>query len=159
MRVIRYSSTMSDAPPAPSRSMTTEEAVAWLQGLGRSLEEVLDDLLSSAGTFSAVQAVMAVYGKDLVGARGIVEKRKFELLHKEDIAASSAWVDERVKAVRASMRTWQEAARMLASNPSSGRTPWEPTGLVERATVLSRAFDLPFAEAVQLVVSSSERSS
>ena len=130
--------------------MNTDQAIEWLRLRDAPIADTLDELVSSTHTLGAIRAIMEVHGLGLSQARMLVERRKFELEYPEDIAASAAWVAAKVAEVRT--MSLEDATKVLREGPSSGRTPWEPSGLPERASVLSKAFDIPFGEAVDLVV-------
>ncbi len=151
---------MSESPPLTDRprKMNAEEAIAWLRHANEpDLDGVLDFLVENCQRLAAIRAVMVVYGLSLLDARSKIEKRAFELVYSAEIAASNAWIEQQIDEAKASGKTLEEYALELIAGGPSGLTPWEPTGLVERATVLSEAFGVPFHAAVEAAVSNKGR--
>ena len=133
-----------------SRAARAEE----IKRQGRPMAEVLDELILApgAGSLDVIGVMMVAYDLGLGEAKSLVGGRCHELKNKEDIAASDAWVAAKVEELIRSANPGSDWLGDLLDQPTSGHTPWEPTGIVERIEVVQRFLGMSFQEADEVVM-------
>ena len=120
---------------------------------GRPMAEVLDELILApgAGSLDVIGVMMVAFDLGLGEAKGLVGGRCHELKNKDNIAASEAWVAAKVEELIRSAGPGSDWLGDLLDQPTSGHTPWEPTGIVERIEVVERFLGMTFQEANDVV--------
>jgi len=109
-------------------------------------------------TMACIQHLLDNYPLDLQEARTLVEWYRHEVENAIEIAHSKKWIADRVAEARYATSP-NIPARMphrlpiptdledridrLLDTPTSGHTSWEPTGIVERISVIADTYEIP----------------